>query len=161
MPVRIVMLVQPLARHARSNQCIGCPTREAGRANISAVHRDTFFNCPRCACGLDPADTHLSCGQCHGSFIPEKELIDDISGRQAQALLAPNAKWNGELTKFVHSLGPVVDSPEPTFSCPRCATQMTKHQLFGVTLDRCRAHGVWLDGNHELQKILASALAGL
>ena len=155
------MLVQPLARPASSNQCIAPSTREVARANISTVHRDTFFSCPRCACGLDPAATQLSCGQCHGTFVPERELIDKISGEQARALLAPHAKWNGQLTKFVHSVGPVVDSPEPVFSCPRCATQMTKHQLFGITLDRCRAHGIWLDGTDELQQILVGALAGL
>jgi uncharacterized C2H2 Zn-finger protein len=126
---------------------------------LPRVHRDTFFRCPRCACGLDASGTRLSCGQCHGTLIPEQELIDQISGEQAKALLAPDARWNGELTEFVHDLGPAIASTEAAFACPRCMTTMTKHQLYTVTLDRCHAHGVWLDGRHELQTILTTAIA--
>lgn len=124
------------------------------------MHRDTFFNCPRCACGLDAQGTRITCGQCHGTLIPERELLDHISGEQARALLAPKSKWNGEPVKFVHDVGPAIASSEPLFSCPRCTTQMTKHQLFDVAVDRCRAHGVWLD-SQRIEHILALALAGL
>lgn len=126
------------------------------------MHRDTFFSCPRCACGLDPQGSRITCGQCHGTLIPEAELIDHVSGEQAKALLAPGSKWNGrDAVKFVHDVGPAIASSEPVFSCPRCATQMTKHQLFTVAIDRCRAHGLWLDGRAGIQTILDGALAGL
>ena len=125
------------------------------------MHRDTFFSCPRCQCGLDPSGTtRLACGQCHGTLIPEREFLDQISGEQARALLAPNARSNGELTQFVHDVGPAIESSE-AFSCPRCTTRMTRHQLFAVPLDRCRAHGVWLDGRAGLQTILTLAIAGV
>lgn len=124
------------------------------------MHRDTFFSCPRCACGLDASGTRLACGQCQGTLIPERELLDQISGEQARALLAPHARSNGEITQFVHDLGPVIATTAPAFSCPRCTTTMTTHQLFAVPLARCRAHGVWLDERH-IHTILSTAIAGV
>lgn len=101
----------------------------------------------------------MSCGQCHGTLVPEKELIDHVSGEQAKALLAPRSRWNGMPVKFVHDIGPVLATGE--LACPRCTTKMTTHQLFTVRLDRCPAHGLWLDGTTGIQTILDGALAGL
>jgi hypothetical protein len=99
--------------------------------------------------------------------VPEQELLDQICSAQAAALLRPrgltwrNPEQDPTIAEFVRELGPVIASGETAFACPRCATTMTKHQLFGVTLDRCHAHGVWLDGEHEIQTILGAATAGL
>lgn len=131
------------------------------------VHRDTFYRCPRCDCGLDARGTRLSCGQCHGTFIPEQELLDQIGTEQAMALLRPrgltwkNPDQDPTIAHFVRELGPPIATDEPAFACPRCTTTMTKHRLFAVTLDRCLAHGVWLDGRDELPSILAAATEGL
>jgi len=139
----------------------------ADTCDARRVHRDTFFSCPRCACGLDPKGTRLSCGQCHGTFVPETELIDQICTEQAMALLRPrgfpwkNPEQQPTIATFVRKLGPPITSPEAAFACPRCMTTMTKHQLFTVVLDRCLAHGVWLAGQNALETILESATAGL
>jgi hypothetical protein len=105
------------------------------------------------------------CGQCHGTFVPEQELLDQICSAQAAALLRPRLTWKNpdppKMAEFVRELGPAIASGETAFACPRCATTMTKHQLFRVTLDRCHAHGVWLDGEHEIATILGAATAGL
>jgi hypothetical protein len=45
---------------------------------------------------------------------------------------------------------------EPALRCPRCVAEMTKHSLYGLTVDRCVAHGIWFDGT-ELQATLHRA----
>jgi len=44
--------------------------------------------------------------------------------------------------------------PEPERTCPSCTTQMTKHTLYGIQVDRCSEHGVWFDKD-ELRAVLA------
>jgi hypothetical protein len=41
-------------------------------------------------------------------------------------------------------------------ACGECGKRMETLRLFDVPVDRCRAHGVWLDAG-ELDKILAQA----
>jgi Zn-finger nucleic acid-binding protein len=36
---------------------------------------------------------------------------------------------------------------------------MRKHGLYGIVVDRCEGHGVWLDGDGELARIVANAVA--
>ncbi len=111
----------------------------------------------------------MSCGQCHGTLVPEQELLDQICTEQAAALLRPrgfswkNPEQEPVIAEFVRELGPPIAATtgEARFACPRCTTAMTKHRLFAVTLDRCPAHGVWLDGEHEIESILTAATAGL
>lgn len=45
---------------------------------------------------------------------------------------------------------------EPAIVCPRCTTRMTKHDLYGMLVDRCEAHGIWFDRS-ELETALANA----
>ena len=42
-------------------------------------------------------------------------------------------------------------------TCPRCQTQMVKHLLYTIRIDRCEAHGIWFDQD-EIQRVLAEAL---
>jgi ribosomal protein S27AE len=132
---------------------------------LHAVHRDVFHSCPRCGCGLDADHARLHCGQCNGMFVPEQELLDEISGEQARTLLKPRTDWltgaQVPFVAFVHELGPEVVTKEVVLTCPRCAVAMTKHALFGIVLDRCVAHGVWVDNADELRTIIAAAVAGL
>jgi hypothetical protein len=123
------------------------------------VIRDQFARCPRCDCGLDQTRTRLTCGQCQGKLIPERELLDQISTEQAMVLLQPRTK-NQTWMEFVRELPPPATVEEAPLACPRCGVAMSKHVLFAQIIDRCPAHGVWLDGEHELRTILAAAIEG-
>jgi len=130
------------------------------------VFRDEILSCPRCTSGLDPEGGRLACGSCRGVLVPERELLDQISTEQVQALLRPRGlSWSSPETQpfaeFVHEWPPPIEAGESPISCPSCAVTMTKHSLFTVIVDRCPAHGVWLDGDHELRTILATATHGL
>jgi hypothetical protein len=96
-------------------------------------------------------------------LVPEQELLDEIGTQQAEALLKPRVDFNGAqrpFAAFVYELGPEVVVREPALPCPRCATTMTKHALFAVVIDRCPAHGVWLE-DRELETIVRAAVDGL
>jgi hypothetical protein len=44
----------------------------------------------------------------------------------------------------------------PSRACPRCVAPMRFGMLFGVTVDRCDAHGYWFDPG-KLQSVLYAA----
>lgn len=122
--------------------------------------RDAFATCPRCSCALDAVDNVLACGTCHGRLYADQTLYDRISNAQIQALLTTKRKTPWRREEFATSL--VLDPSRDgaaAITCPRCATQMTKHTLYDVEVDRCEGHGVWLDGTNELQLVLTNAAA--
>lgn len=103
--------------------------------------------CPVCSeRGLDAQGARLVCGTCSGVLVTEAEV---------RRLVADAKKhWvNDIVDEAPLELGEVA-SAEPVRRCPSCMTAMTKHDLYGVIVDRCGAHGVWFDGE-ELAKILA------
>lgn len=164
--VRVARLAQP-ERGRRSpgspspSESRGARRRRSARTttcDARPVHRDTFLNCPRCGVVLDIEGVRLQCGQCHGKLIPEQALLDQISSHQVQALLSPAFRSKGSFLEFVRTIGPTIASAEPPLACPRCTVVMTKHKLFAIELDRCPAHGMWLEGMHELNDLLASAI---
>jgi hypothetical protein len=121
--------------------------------------RDEFATCPRCACGLDVEGTRFVCGQCHGQLIVDRELFDLISSAQIKEVLEGERKnpWAREpLARKLELVEPPV--PEALLRCPRCTVMMTKHGLYDVVVDRCEGHGVWLDGDAELTRIVANAV---
>ena len=124
------------------------------------MFRDDFAVCPRCNAGLEKARAWLECSQCKGALIDPRALYDTINEAQIQALFAEKRKSPWAREPLAQSLelrdgnhgGEVIE-------CPCCETKMSKHLLYGVEVDRCEAHGVWLDGTHELRQILAAAAA--
>lgn len=59
------------------------------------------------------------------------------------------------LEMLADGLDPVTDTPEPTHGdkpCPNCGKLMQVDAYFGVEIDVCPDHGVWLDSG-ELQAI--------
>ena len=112
------------------------------------MNRDEIASCPRCGAGLEVNVTRLVCGQCNGVLVPEAEVRAMIA--EAMSFRAAPAGEPAELS---------LDAPpgaEPPLTCPSCMTQMTKHALHGITIDRCVAHGIWFDGQ-ELQSVLSEA----
>jgi Zn-finger nucleic acid-binding protein len=112
-----------------------------------STHRDEFPTCPVCREALDPEGSRFICPTCQGALVTEttlQALIQDAETHHASDV--PRTK---EL-KF-----DVPNTVEPARTCPRCAATMSKHSFYGITVDRCIAHGIWFDGT-ELQSVLTS-----
>ena len=109
--------------------------------------RDEIAPCPRCRRGLDPSGRRLYCGGCEGVLVTEAELRELIAQMEQTSMRPDPAE--------VHELAfEPAQSAEPAIGCPRCAARMTKHDLYGMIVDRCEAHGVWFDAA-ELEAALA------
>lgn len=81
------------------------------------------------------------CERCQGVWVSALALLDLV----ADAAHAP-----------LGSL-PWVDRTRPvTRTCEVCAGPMRAVSLYRTALDRCDAHGIWLDV-HELERVLAEA----
>ena len=126
---------------------------------MTGVFRDDYAKCPRCSEALDSDGPLLACRACRGVLIGEQKLVDMMLDAQVQALLHER-KQPWARAPFVKSLDLVPpEVEEAALQCPRCVVQMEKHALYEVIVDRCPAHGVWLDGASELRDVLARAAA--
>lgn len=135
----------------------GIPTRPA--APGEAAHE-----CPRCPSILTPV--HLGrgsftidrCPTCHGIFFDPGELeklidalvtkVQEVDAARIQALIEFETPQAEPLVQYVR--------------CPICGDVMNRRNYgarSGVIADRCRAHGIWLDGG-EFSKLLRWAKAG-
>jgi len=108
---------------------------------MSEALRDDFPVCPVDGSALEPVPdgSRYTCGSCKGIQIGEAAVVAVIAEVVEDApktlpLEPPNRE-------------------EPVRTCPHCATQMTKHLLYSIQIDRCAAHGIWFDGE-ELQRVL-------
>lgn len=123
--------------------------------------RDEFATCPRCKSALDATADWLECGQCHGMLIADTQLYERVSEAQIQTLLSAKKRktpWRREEFATALALEHSRDGAE-TIACPSCAAQMTKHLLYEVEIDRCPAHGIWLDDTNELRGVMTNAAA--
>ena len=93
-------------------------------------------------------------------LVVERELLSLISDAQVQALLTSRRRdpWRREEFARAAAFEPP-EVAEAPLQCPRCVAQMAKHTLYGVLVDRCPAHGVWLDDEHELRRVFDNAAA--
>jgi Zn-finger nucleic acid-binding protein len=114
------------------------------------VNRDEAATCPTCEGhrALDPYGentTRLVCDGCKGVFIalPELERLVAEAKKHAPTDIV-------EATPLVLA---ATKKDEPLRRCPRCVTMMTKHDLHGIVVDRCEAHGLWFD-HEELAQVL-------
>jgi Zn-finger nucleic acid-binding protein len=104
-----------------------------------SAHRDQLAACPSCGTGLDPQGARMICSACGGALVPDAQL---------EAMM--NEMSPDDERPLERRLLPGAAAPR---SCPRCTTAMTPHEMYGVTIDRCSAHGVWFDGE-ELATVL-------
>ena len=112
------------------------------------------MECPRCGQELMPVRVSTVsvefCPHCEGTWYDLEELetvlaLPDLRLSQLRPALAPNRK-------------PAVANKqlERPVSCPRCGrTLIREHYGMGcqVEVDRCPAHGIWLDDG-ELGELL-------
>jgi len=99
------------------------------------------------------------CAKCLGLWTPD-EVFDALVERATTA--ARERAANGD------AIVPRVDGGNPASAeveyrrCPVCDAMMTRRNFrkrSGVVVDRCRAHGTWLDA-HELEQIAGFVLSG-
>jgi len=105
------------------------------------IYRTWILRCPSCSPARELAvdERGASCGGCGGWFLDEATLLARL--RQAH----PERRIEELL---VHNDG-TVRRP-----CPACGKRMAIAWLELLQLDRCAAHGVWLDPG-ELERALA------
>ena len=104
--------------------------------------RDDFATCPRCGAALDSEGKRWVCTQGCGVLVTEAELRNLVMDMYAERPQTLDLQFEP------------AQVPEPVRTCPRCTTQMTKHLLYTIVVDRCGEHGVWFDTD-ELRAILA------
>jgi Zn-finger nucleic acid-binding protein len=98
------------------------------------------------------------CPDCHGIFFDPDELE-----RLLDASVGPASDADREeLDRLIDEESPV-DAHEVRYvPCPDCGALMNRKAYgakAGVVIDRCREHGVWLDGG-ELRRLAKWARAG-
>lgn len=83
----------------------------------------------------------VRCAACGGAWLAELALLDLV----ADATQAPMGRlpW-------------VAGAPAAARACETCSGAMQPVALYGIPLDRCAGHGVWLDGD-ELERVLHEA----
>lgn len=110
--------------------------------DASSPFRTAPLRCPRCPTGQLGEGALRFCGGCRGAWVPDDALHERVSHMQADL---PQLAWRTTPSR-------------PSLPCPECRAKMTAHELFGVPVDRCRAHGVWFDGG-ELAEVLHRSAA--
>jgi Zn-finger nucleic acid-binding protein len=153
---------------AKSLVCPFCNTRNAvdlrglsaSTAHPPAAPRD----CPECRIPMDSLNVgHRErffiekCQRCHGLFFDLNELhalLDDA--------VAPAYEINYPLLTTIQGESPASRRKITYVPCPGCGKLMNRVQFgqrSGVVVDRCRDHGVWLEGG-ELRKLMEWKKAG-
>lgn len=100
----------------------------------------TQLACPRKRCNRAALRTNVSlpqCGECRGVWIPEAALHARITSLQRRP---PQLEWRRESRAAV--------------LCLVCKQGMDTLLLYDIPVDRCKGHGIWLDGG-ELEGVLA------
>lgn len=120
--------------------------------------------CPRCHKALQTLDLKIKgpflierCADCYGLFFDPNELEALLDASLAHA---DTIDWSR--LQNLQQLKNRDDYAVTYISCPVCSKLMNRINWgtrSGVIVDRCRAHGIWLDGG-ELRRILAWAKAG-
>lgn len=156
----------PLPPHG--TLCAYCGTRN--EVDLRGIHEytvaapETDRRCPRCAVVLQTIDVRAGgrflieqCPECYGLFFDPGELEALLENSVTNVFEVDYQR----LTAIVEAQG---DAPRPVrySRCPVCGTIMNRLNFgsrSGVIVDRCKGHGVWLDGG-ELRQLLAWKKAG-
>ena len=122
--------------------------------------------CPRCKVpmqqlrlGLETAVEIERCTQCFGIFFDPGELEEVLDASAKRAYEADLGRLDTMLREETSNR----DYKSVTYvPCPDCGQLMHRKSYgakAGVVIDRCKLHGVWLDGG-ELNQLLKWAKAG-
>ncbi len=151
-----------------SIQCDYCGTRndiDLQGINYYTTHEtDSERVCPRCAVSLSTIDLKIKgrflierCGQCLGLFFDPGELEALLEASVSNVFTIDNNKLNG-----LNAIKRAVEYGAFYIKCPVCSKLMNRVNFgtkSGVIVNRCREHGVWLDGG-ELRHLFEWMKAG-
>jgi Zn-finger nucleic acid-binding protein len=148
--------------------CVYCNTRRD--IDLEEVHRYTVEapesdrTCPRCEKKLQTIDIKLGgkflierCKECLGLFFDPGELETLVDKSVANVYQIDYSRID-ELQKTKRCQ----EYPVKYIKCPVCRKLMNRLNFgaqSGVIVDKCRDHGMWLDGG-ELRQILEWTKAG-
>jgi len=153
---------------AQSLICPFCNTRNAVDLRSLSVSTESEpaapRDCPECGTAMESLNVgHRKrffieqCARCHGLFFDLNELhalLDDA--------VAPTYEINFPLLSAVQNESAAPRRTIAYVPCPGCGKLMNRvrfGQRSGVVVDRCRDHGVWLEGG-ELHKLMEWKKAG-
>lgn len=147
--------------------CTYCGVRnEVDLKHRYEIHKETERVCPECEVFLDTitidTDKELyieQCRHCHGIFLDYGEL-ETLMERE----IVKNDKYDFKKLRLILD-NPIVKEHHVKYKkCPQCRKVMSRlnyKQKSGVIMDRCVAHGYWLDSG-ELRQIMEWAkLSGI
>lgn len=148
--------------------CQYCKTRQD--VDLAMIHRFTVEKpaseriCPRCHVPLQLVNLNLRkafyierCQRCLGLFFDPGELEALLDNTVTHVYDIDPARLN-ELQNVTRSS----EYPVGYIDCPVCKKLMNRLNFgsrSGVIVDKCREHGVWLDGS-ELRQLLEWVKAG-
>lgn len=107
------------------------------------MFRDDHPQCLGCDAALDRRGKRWICTECDSRLIAADELQDALNE------VSPD-DWRELDQRLIPSKAL---SPKRRI-CPRCETMMDAFSILDVPCDRCPTHGIWIDGNGELQMVL-------
>jgi Zn-finger nucleic acid-binding protein len=153
---------------ANSIICEYCKTRND--TDLKGVHRFTTHEiesartCPRCSISLRTIDLKINgrflierCDQCLGLFFDPAELEALLEATVSNVYDINRSRLDDINNHLSHA-----DYPVTYVKCPVCSKMMNRVNFgtkSGVIIDRCRDHGVWLDGG-ELRHLFEWMKAG-
>jgi Zn-finger nucleic acid-binding protein len=138
-----------------SQLCAYCGARNdidlAGIHYYTTHEIDTPRTCPRCNVGLKTIDLKLNgtflierCDQCLGLFFDPGELEALLEATVTNVFLIDRTGLDG-----INAHRQTDQYPVSYIKCPVCSQLMNRVNFgakSGVIVDRCKDHGVWLDG---------------
>ncbi len=153
---------------ANSLVCPYCKTRNdvdlKGLYQHHAEEPGSERVCPRCDIRLQTIDIELQskflierCPDCLGLFFDPNEL-ETILDRSVSKAYQVDFKQLENINKLRRTQ----DYPVTYIKCPVCRKLMNRHNFgtqSGVIIDKCKEHGVWLDGG-ELRQLMDWLKAG-
>jgi len=150
------------ALSAKSIVCKYCNTRQD--VDLKGIHKYTVEKpesqrtCPRCDKPLQTIDLKIEgkflierCTQCLGMFFDPGELEALLDKSVANVYHIDYSQLETLKTAKRHQ-----DFPVTYIKCPVCRKLMNRinfGSLSGVIVDKCKEHGVWLDGG-ELRQLM-------
>ncbi|MDD2851156.1 MAG: zf-TFIIB domain-containing protein [Desulfuromonadaceae bacterium] len=151
-----------------SIRCDYCGSRND--TDLKGVHYFTTHEleseriCPRCGISLRSIDLKLNgrflverCDECLGLFFDPNELEVLLEETVTNVFTI-----NKSQLEAVRTMRKASESGAVYIKCPVCATIMNRVNFgtnSGVIIDRCKEHGVWLDGG-ELRQLFEWMKAG-
>ncbi len=151
-----------------SIQCEYCGSRND--VDLKGVHYytthaiDSARTCPRCAVSLRTIDLKLDgrflierCDQCLGLFFDPGELEALLEASVTNVFAIDRSRLAA-----INNVRRSAEHGAAYIKCPVCATIMNRVNFgtkSGVIVDRCREHGIWLDGG-ELRQLFEWVKAG-